>query len=74
MEHLVQLRKQYKKAKRWVWAQEEPENMGAWPFILRKLRDWDLECVARTENASPATGFTKSHLEQQQHIINAIFD
>src|SRR5690606_5179648 len=29
----------YSNKKHIIWAQEEPENMGAWTFLLRKLRD-----------------------------------
>jgi 2-oxoglutarate dehydrogenase E1 component len=46
-----------------VWAQEEPENMGSWPFIERELRDLGLEpkAVTREESASPATGSLTLH-------------
>ncbi len=41
-----------------IWAQEEPENMGSWPFMERELRKLSLEpkAVTREESASPATG------------------
>jgi 2-oxoglutarate dehydrogenase E1 component len=68
----------YKKATDFVWAQEEPENMGAWAFIMRmfvklQLAPQMIQYVGRTENASPATGFSKSHAEQQQNIMDKIF-
>lgn len=46
-----------------VWTQEEPENMGSWPFIERKLRELGLEpkAVTREESASPATGSLTLH-------------
>jgi 2-oxoglutarate dehydrogenase E1 component len=59
----------YKGAKEFIWAQEEPENMGAWPFIARKLRHIPFEVVARKESASPATGTSSQHLSQQHYII-----
>ncbi|MFN8922010.1 MAG: 2-oxoglutarate dehydrogenase E1 component, partial [Sphingobacteriia bacterium] len=61
--------KKYKKASSYVWAQEEPENMGAWPFVARKLRQIPLEVVARKESASPATGTASQHKRQQEYII-----
>ncbi|MBX3102684.1 MAG: 2-oxoglutarate dehydrogenase E1 component [Bacteroidetes bacterium] len=59
----------YKGAKEFIWAQEEPENMGAWPFISRKLRTIPFEVVARKESASPATGTPSQHTTQQHYII-----
>ena len=43
------------------WVQEEPENMGAWPFwknrFCHRLVDrYPFSVVARTASASPATG------------------
>jgi 2-oxoglutarate dehydrogenase E1 component len=61
-----------------IWAQEEPENMGAWAHMMRIFQKYpetkgvSLKYVGRAENASPATGFSKSHAEQQQRIIDAI--
>ena len=39
-----------------IWAQEEPENMGAWSHILRNLRYLPFEVVARSESAATASG------------------
>ncbi len=68
----------YKNATEYIWAQEEPENMGAWAHVMRMFTKYDkldnikLKYVGRTENASPATGFSKSHAEQQQAIIDKL--
>jgi len=63
----------FKKAKTLIWAQEEPENMGAWNYILRTQRKYNFELVARNESGSPATGSSKRHAAEQQRIIKAIF-
>lgn len=69
----------YKGVTEYIWAQEEPENMGAWAHIVRmfmkypELENVKLKYVGRAENASPATGFSKSHAEQQQSILDKIF-
>jgi 2-oxoglutarate dehydrogenase E1 component len=68
----------YKNAAEFTWAQEEPENMGAWSYIMRMFIKYELTTgmlryVGRAENASPATGFSKSHAEQQQNIIDKVF-
>lgn len=64
----------YKKASRFVWAQEEPENMGAWSYMLRVFRDVPLELVSRTESASPATGSSKRHARTQKELIERVFE
>jgi 2-oxoglutarate dehydrogenase E1 component len=53
--------------------QEEPENMGAWAYMLRTLRQLDLQVISRKESASPATGSSKTHVKQQQEIIDRAF-
>ena len=63
----------YKKAKRIIWVQEEPENMGAWTFLLRKLRHINLEIICRPESASPASGSSKRAAKRQEKIITTVF-
>ena len=63
----------YKEAKHYFWVQEEPENMGAWGFMLRKFKWGELRVVSRKESASTATGFAKLHAAQQRVIIDVAF-
>jgi 2-oxoglutarate dehydrogenase E1 component len=70
MQQFEAVLKKYSKAKQLVWAQEEPENMGAWMYLLRKLRHLtDLEVVARAESGSPATGSSKRHAVEQKALV-----
>lgn len=62
----------YKNAKLY-WVQEEPENMGAWTFILRTMRDPRIELVSRKATASPAVGYGKMHKKEQEEIIKRAF-
>ena len=55
------------------WVQEEPENMGAWSFILRVFRDVKKDVISRKAAASPATGFAKVHAQEQQEVIDKAF-
>ena len=76
VEQLKAIRKKYSKAKEFIWVQEENENMGAWPHFCRKFRRTDIEftdVIARTESGSPATGYMKQHVAQQEAIINKAF-
>lgn len=70
------LKKKYKVAEEWFWVQEEPENMGPWPFILRQARKIglkDIDLISRTESSSPATGYKKKHVEEQNNIVERSF-
>jgi len=64
----------YDSAERYIWVQEEPENMGAWSYLCRKFTMKDLSLVARRNSSSPATGFHKQHEQEQQSIIRRAFN
>jgi 2-oxoglutarate dehydrogenase E1 component len=60
-----------------VWLQEEPENMGPWPFVHlllhRILRDRaQLRHVSRPPSASPATGSQTVHAREQADLIDRV--
>lgn len=59
--------------KQLIWAQEEPENMGAWTHILRKLRHLPFEVVARSASAATASGSSKRSAKRQNAIIEQVF-
>lgn len=63
----------YKNAKTHLWVQEEPENMGAWSYLLRTFSEVKLKCIARPESASPATGSKKQSEKQQKEILEKTF-
>ncbi len=63
----------YPGTERVLWVQEEPENMGAWGYVLRKLGALKPELVARPESASPATGSHQQHEKEQSALIRAAF-
>lgn len=55
-----------------MWAQEEPENQGAWPYFIietNKLGPRPVTVVARTAAASSATGSAKRHAAEQSELI-----
>jgi len=59
-----------------VWAQEEPENMGAWQFVDNHLRrvlggDAGIRHVAREESGSPASGSQTIHDREQDELLTA---
>ena len=60
-------------AKELVWVQEEPENMGAWTFILSELRTLGINVIAREASAATATGSSKTSVAEQNKLINKVF-
>jgi 2-oxoglutarate dehydrogenase E1 component len=60
------------------WVQEEPENMGAWHYIQRRLQTprfsrFNLQCVSRPQSASVSTGSEKVHLATQRELVERAF-
>ncbi|NJC87229.1 MAG: 2-oxoglutarate dehydrogenase E1 component [Desulfuromonas sp.] len=59
-----------------VWVQEEPENMGAWPFLrpqLASLFGRGIEYVGRPAMATTAVGSHRRHGQEQALIIDTAF-
>ena len=62
-----------------VWVQEEPRNMGPWMFVRDKLQPMldksrrTLQYVGRPEAASPSTGSSKRHAQEQAAILEDAF-
>jgi 2-oxoglutarate dehydrogenase E1 component len=61
-----------------VWCQEEPENMGAWNFVDRRIervlhrlemKSYRPVYVGREAAASPATGLARTHMAQQARLV-----
>ncbi|MEM0997823.1 MAG: 2-oxoglutarate dehydrogenase E1 component [Bacteroidota bacterium] len=71
--HLDAIQERYTAAEQWFWVQDEPENMGPWPFVLRKYRQFPFEVISRRESSSPATGYKKAHTREQQQILDLAF-
>ncbi len=72
--------KKYKNAEV-IWCQEEPENMGAWRYIERKIEDCLVSIehkfsrpkyMGRFESASPSAGYLKIHNIEQAKLIEQV--
>lgn len=64
-----------------VWAQDEPLNMGPWPFLALKLTENPdafggrrISRVSRKANSSPATGSHSAHEAELQQMLGEIFN
>ncbi len=54
-----------------VWCQEEPKNMGPWPFLVQRFLELELPVryTGRPQSASPATGSYRRHVAEQGHLV-----
>jgi len=66
----------YPRLRQVVWAQEEPQNMGAWRSIRHRLEETvraspaeSLRYVGRTWKASPSEGYPTAHQVEQDRIV-----
>ena len=65
----------YPNSAQFVWAQEEPRNMGGWTFVEPRIESLLKEgqrpmYVGRTASASPATGSYSIHQKEQAQIVS----
>jgi len=70
--------KRYPNAQEVVWCQEESQNQGAWYQIGHYLREnmregQKLLYAGRWASASPATGYSVKHNEQQKALVEMAF-
>ena len=75
---LKELLKLYAKAAKWVWCQEESQNMGAWSFIAPLLTELlpgsaKLAYAGRKASASPAVGAKTVHDREQKELVAEAF-
>ena len=73
---LLKAIKHHPEADRFIWCQEESENMGAWFFFeskLRKLLNQEIIYAGRDASASPATGSRAIHQLEQEQLIREAF-
>jgi 2-oxoglutarate dehydrogenase complex dehydrogenase (E1) component-like enzyme len=65
----------YPGLEQFVWAQEEPQNMGAWRAIRHRLEEASQRVppvyVGRPWRASPSEGYPTAHLVEQDRIVRA---
>ena len=64
----------YTNAKKHIWAQEEPSNMGAWASMQRHFTTINLELISLRASGAPATGSSKAHAIRHADIINRVFE
>src|SRR4026207_8164 len=73
---LREMLKPFPKSAKYVWCQEEPENMGAWTFIEPRLRTifcTEIAYAGREASASPAVGALARHKRELARLVADAF-
>ena len=74
-EKMKEVMVKYKNADDFVWAQEEPRNMGAWSHLLMHFSEVQKFRVAsRRFYAAPAAGSAVRSKMRHQQVIDYVFD
>ena len=63
----------YPAVKEYIWAQEEPRNMGAWSFMLERLELVKLNVRSRKYYAVPAAGSSTRFKKRHKAVIDSVF-
>jgi multifunctional 2-oxoglutarate metabolism enzyme len=57
-----------------VWVQEEPANMGGWPYMalhLPEVANRRVRLISRPASSAPASGSARAHAAEQAAILDA---
>jgi 2-oxoglutarate dehydrogenase E1 component len=68
---------EFPNAKKLVWCQEEPLNMGAWSYMgprMEKTLGTRVRYAGRGRASSPSTGSKAMHLREQKSLVEKAFN
>jgi len=74
LEKIQRVIDRYPAVKEYVWAQEEPRNMGAWSFMLERLELVKLNVRSRKYYAVPAAGSSTRFKKRHKAVIDSVFN
>ncbi|WP_343329007.1 2-oxoglutarate dehydrogenase E1 component [Polaribacter staleyi] len=75
--HLEKIQKvidRYPNVEEYIWAQEEPRNMGAWSYMLERFELVKLTVRSRKYYAVPAAGSSTRFKKRHKAVIDSVFD
>ena len=73
-EKLQEVISKYPNVKEYVWAQEEPKNMGAWSYMLQRFDSIKLSVASRRYYSVPAAGSSARFKRRQRAVIDMVFN
>jgi 2-oxoglutarate dehydrogenase E1 component len=73
-DQIAELIASYPNLKEIVWIQEEPQNMGAWKVMARRMpelvpEEIEFRYIGRPQRASPSEGYPAAHRSEQERIV-----
>ncbi|MDR1876332.1 MAG: 2-oxoglutarate dehydrogenase E1 component [Flavobacteriaceae bacterium] len=71
---IYQILDKYVYKKEFIWAQEEPENMGAWWYILKEFRKFDIDVICPSASSSPSPGSHERYDKIQHALLSTVFE
>jgi len=74
LEKLQQVIDKYANVENYVWAQEEPRNMGAWGFMLQRFELVKLNIASRKYYSVPAAGSSARFKKRHQAVLDSVFN
>jgi len=74
LDQILEMIRSYPNLEKAFWVQEEPENMGAWAHVQRRIgrqRPYEVswEYIGRPRRASPSEGYHGSHVIEQERVL-----
>ncbi|WP_088324080.1 2-oxoglutarate dehydrogenase E1 component [Polaribacter tangerinus] len=74
LDKIQQVIDRYPNVENYIWAQEEPRNMGAWSFMLERLDLVKLNVRSRKYYAVPAAGSSTRFKKRHKAVIDSVFN
>ncbi|GGB79687.1 2-oxoglutarate dehydrogenase subunit E1 [Flavobacterium suaedae] len=71
---LSKIIKKYKNANDYVWAQEEPKNMGAYSYMLMHFTEVKFRLASLEQSSAPAAGSSTRAKKRHAAAIAMVFD
>ncbi len=74
LEKIKRIIDRYPAVEKYIWAQEEPKNMGAWSHMMQRFDLVKLEAASRPYAAVPAPGSSTRDKRRQKRVIDQVFE
>jgi len=73
LERIQEVINRYSNVENYIWAQEEPKNMGAWSHMVQRMDLVKLEVASRPYSSVPAPGSSTRDKRRQRRVIDEVF-
>ena len=78
-DQLADLISRYPNLKQIVWVQEEPQNLGGWKIMSRRMPELlpdgvEFGYIGRPQRAAPSEGYPAAHRSEQERIVLTTFE